>query len=333
MSRFKVDNYFIGAKPTVMLTDTLTGANCEIALYGATLLNFIVPLRDKFQNIIDGYRKEDELIENNGARSRIMAPFSNKIENDRYSFNGNNYFLLHRIPGKFPYHGFIGDEEFEIKNIKEDFKSVELKLKSDALFQYEKLGYPFKISLEITFQFSGSELNIILTAKNKGKTIAPFGCGWHPYFKTNENVIDNLILELDSEKTVLIDENFIPLENEKAYANIEDFPTLNFSSVKSKSGRRIQNKNINLCFVRGNKPSFTKIIDEENGIGIKIFQERGVTYLFDGTGLKQRARHSIAVEPVEFITNSFNRNEYKDELIILPGKKKIFQFGFGVFYL
>lgn len=333
MSRFKHDNYFLGTKPTVMLTDTLTGSNCEIALYGATLLNFIVPLKDKFQNVIDGYRSEDELIENNGARSRIMAPFSNKINNDRYVFNNDNYFLLHRIPGKLPFHGFLGDEEFEIKSIKDNFEFIELILKSKALYEYEKLGYPFKISVEINFRYNGKELNVSISAKNKGDKPAPFGCGWHPYFKTSENGIDNLILELDSNKIILTDDKFIPLESNSAYADINDYPSLNFSSLKNKNERRVQSNNINLCYFRNNSPAETKIIDEETGIGIKIFQERGVTYLFDGTGLKQRSRKSIAVEPVEFMTNSFNRSEFMEILIINPGDKKSFQFGFGVFYL
>lgn len=333
MSRFKHDNYYLGTKPTVMLTDTLTGSNCEIALHGATLLNFVVPLKDKFQNVIDGYRSEEELIENNGARSRIMAPFSNKIESNRYTFEGKNYFLLHRIPGKLPFHGFLGDEEFEIKNIKDNFEYIELILKSKALYEYEKLGYPFKISVEINFRYNGKELNVNISAKNKGDKPAPFGCGWHPYFKTNDKGIDNLILELNAGKIILTDDNYIPLESFSAYADINDFPTLNFSSIKNKNERRILNKNINLCYFRNYSPSETKIIDEESGLGIKVFQERGVTYIFDGSGLKNRPRQSIAVEPVEFITNSFNRSESLEELIIKPGDKKSFQFGFGVFYL
>jgi galactose mutarotase-like enzyme len=60
---------------------------------------------------------------------------------------------------------------------------------------------------------------------------------------------------------------------------------------------------------------------------IEIFQQGGVTLVYSGDQLTSRKRHSIAIEPMQYITNAFNRKELKEKVLIKPGEKSIFNFG------
>jgi aldose 1-epimerase len=60
---------------------------------------------------------------------------------------------------------------------------------------------------------------------------------------------------------------------------------------------------------------------------LKVFQNKGVTLIFSGDSLIDRKRKSIAIEPMQCLTNSFNRKEFEDEITINPGEEKSFKFG------
>jgi aldose 1-epimerase len=86
MSSFGVEEGRLGSLETLHLTDSGSGSSAVVARRGATLLSWDSAIVGGGN--IDGYVDEDELVSQDGVRSGVMAPFSNRIRNGTYRFDG-----------------------------------------------------------------------------------------------------------------------------------------------------------------------------------------------------------------------------------------------------
>jgi aldose 1-epimerase len=324
----------LGKFKTLILKDDQFNCSTEIALQGATLLNYYLPIRGQLYNIIDGFSTEAEFEHSRGARSWIMAPFSNRIENGEYKFLGNNYRISPIPPRTQVIHGFTFYHDFKIHSFSTHNNYAELILFSDCLKPDSYIGYPFRVDVYIKYIFEGYKLSIEVIAENLGETKAPFGTGWHPYFKTSDNGIEDLVLEINAKKIILTDNNSIPLHGKEAYGELDFFPKLDFRKAIDFEKRRINKRKVDTCYAElatyNNGFAISSIIDDEQGIKINVFQKEGMVLAFSGDSLRERNRKSIAIEPVQFMTNVFNRTEFEREISILPGTRKSFLFGVDV---
>lgn len=336
MKRFIFSSTDFFGYGTITLTDNKTLSSVEIALRGANVLNYKITKDGKQINLIDGFSTKEEFETGYGARSFIMAPYSNKIKNEEYEFYGQKYKLNIDNPELSMRHGFVSKIDFEIFNVNifDDF--VEVVFYTEAIRATNYKGYPFDVDVFVRYRFSGDELLVEITGKNIGKNAAPFGSGWHSYFKTNEDGIDNLNLELNADKIVLIDNKQVPLADEEAYALLNEHPEIDFRNSIPLEKRFFGTKPVNVCFTEltlKNDGFFETILNDfENKIELTIFQHSGVTYVYTGDDLKSRSRKSVAIEPVEFMTDSYNRSECAEMLELKPGKSKNFVFGVKVKY-
>ena len=71
----------------------------------------------------------------------------------------------------------------------------------------------------------------------------------------------------------------------------------------------------------------TRVLDPSTGAGLELWQERGNMHVYTGDGLDERARASIALEPVESLTNAFNRPDCSQQVRLEPGEGREFRFG------
>ncbi len=334
MSRFDFFESKFFEYKTLVLSDNQNGNKFEILFSGATPLNFLTQINDKQLNILDGFANNDEVKAGSGARCWIMTPFANRIPNGKYNFRGKEYQLDHVPPRTQVIHGFTSREIFELSDVKTEGNFIEV------TFNYNKIrpgifnGYPFAMNVSIKYKFGNNKIIMQVIGENVGDEPAPFQTGWHPYFKTSENGIENLVLSIDANNIVLVNDKLIPLNGQQAYDKIDNYPQLDFRSNIHVEKRKINRRIIDNCYAGlitdQENISRSKIFDHENGLEIIMFQKGGVTLVFTGDTLAKRVRHSIAVEPMQYITNAFNREELKDKVTVLPGEKSIYEFGFEI---
>ncbi len=332
MSRFNYSEGIFGSYKTISLTDNAIGNKLELLLSGATPLNFITQINEKSFDIIDGFKNDDEVKLGSGARCWIMTPFANRIPNGVYEFNGKKYQLNPIPPRTQVIHGLTSREIFILSNVEINENFVEATFTYDNIRPGKFEGYPFAINIFVKYKLEENKLSIQVSCENIGDIPAPFQTGWHPYFKTSENGIENLILTVNANEIVDVDDNLIPLSGNKAYKKIENFPELDFRANIAAEKRKINGRIIDKCFadlkVEDKNISKAGIFDPENGMTISLFQKGGVTLVFTGDSLSRGQRKSIAVEPMQFVTNAFNRDELKNEISVFPGQKSSFEFGF-----
>ncbi len=318
---FKISDYSLGKYNGLSIYNEKTKLN--LLSKGLTFIDLYITLNNHHINILDGYKNETEFETYTGARNCFMVPYSNRIKNFSYKLHNIIYsFTQPDYTDTLKMHGLIKFKDFNLIDYNLCSDKAELKFET-ILYNDEFPFYPFNLKVVITLKLSNNFLKITISGINENNFEIPFGCGWHPYFKLGSK-IDNLILAVPSKTIVLIDETFCPVQNYKKLLNPDD--ELYFLANKV-----IGNRKINVCYtdliINNDNQIHTYLIDKAYKIKLDVFQEKGVIYIFTADGLKFRERESIAIEPVEFITDVYNHQEYFNELMIKPNSFKNFNFG------
>ncbi len=313
--------------PAIQLINKKNNSAAVIAIQGATLIDLKINTDGNLIEVIDGYLNLQELKSTTGSRSAIMAPFSNRLKDNRYIFQGEVY-KLSENPAPPKMHGFVKYENFTVTASSADDSSATVILLCSAIREGKFPGYPFNVDVRVEYRLTEESLSLSITGINKGEKTAPYAAGWHPYFKMGNESVDTLSVLLNAESIILTDENYVPLEGEKAYGKLDNTNPFYFGSDKSQRERILSDKKVNFCYSgllqNSNSISQALLMSDTLKTCLTITNSGNVFYIFTADGLAVRPRGSVAIEPVEFMTNGFNRPEYAGQLVLKPGAAKTF---------
>lgn len=309
-----------------MVEDDFYGSSVEIAQTGATLLTYSVKSPSGPISIIDGFQTEEELVNGSGYRSWVLAPFSNKLLNNAYTFDGQEYSISSESQ---IIHGFVHNKQFEIDNIavEENCARISFSLSNLGIFTPE--FYPFEIRLQVIYTFSGNKLKIEITGSNFGNTSAPLALGWHPYFKIANLPVESYIMTIPADRIVMTDATLFPYHKEMAYTHISNLPGSDFRKIMYIKKRMLGKRQLNVCYSHLQSSPDGRILSslEQQDVNSAIYirQNRGVVYCYTGDDLSIRPRQSVSIQSTEFITNAFNRADLLDKIRLEPGSKRSFE--------
>ena len=327
-SRFQVKASRFGDIDGVVLCDEEEGAYAVFALRGATLLDWRVPFGRGLLALTDGYRSRTELLGQNGVRSGLMAPFCNRIAAGRYRFRDRDHDLLPGVAGgeRLIYHGFLRELDLELCTTREGDDDAEVLFRTDAIQPGAFPGYPYALALDVLVRFGLNGLSLTVTATNVGHEPAPFAAGWHPYFCFGDEAIDGLELQVPATQAIVAGADLLPLPGAAAYAPLEARPGLDF-----RAGRALGGAVIDACLAGlvadDDGLIRSRLRDPVRGCGLTVWQKGGLVHLFTGDTLERGARRSVAIEPVETMTDAFNRADCEAAIGLLPGASRSFRCG------
>lgn len=306
-----------GVGPTVALR--AGGAELVVALLGATPLRWTVPLGSGPWDVLDGYRDGDELAGQDGVRNGFMAPFCNRVEDARYRFDGQVFDLLPGSRDRVVYHGLVRTEPFTVVDQHEDATTAGARLRCAALADGTAAGYPFAVVVDVALGLTATSLTVEITGRNVGRRAAPFASGWHPYFRLpGAPTVDALHLTVPSRFAVRTDAELVPLPGDLAFRPHDgarwapvgdDVVDAAFGDLRAPGG-----------------VATTTIGAPATGVHLALRQAGGLVHVFTGDTLARDRRASLAVEPVEAMTDAFNRPEWADRLRLEPGGHRSFRF-------
>lgn len=281
-----------------------------ISPHGATLLSWQVG----GQELIDGYETEAEFAAYDGMRSALLAPWSNRIDDARYTWAGCEYDLGPAADGsRQALHGLVYQVDWSVLHSGENTVTYQVTVGGLE-------AYPWRVKAEATYTLGRTEaghaaLELALSCKNLSDSPAPVGLGWHPYFRLGP--VDECRAEIPADLQINPNEVLIPLEGPQAFSP---------KTLPAEIGSQI----IDLAFTQlsptparlqgpAGTIEMTSTIAAPGGPGICPPGE-GIWHLFTADTLAFRPRTSIALEPCEFMTNAFNRPEHAPALALAPGK-------------
>ena len=125
-----------------------------------------------------------------GAHGTPLIPWPNRLGDGRYRFDRVDY----QVPLNEPerdnaIHGFMMWRPWQAVEHDADRVLVAAEL-------HPLKGYPFRLSLRISYELGEGGLTVTTTAENSGDAACPFGHGQHPYLSPGEGLIDDCSLQL-----------------------------------------------------------------------------------------------------------------------------------------
>ena len=131
-------------------------------------------------------------------RGAVLAPWPNRIVDGKYEFDG----VEHQLPLTEPerghaLHGLVVWQDFAV--VSQNPSAVSLAATIPA-----QLGYPFRLSLVVTYHLTEQGLLVSLEATNTGQSPAPFGASIHPYLCAGPGVVDEWSLQLPAASVLTV---------------------------------------------------------------------------------------------------------------------------------
>lgn len=311
------------------MTSTDGAVRVAVALRGATLLTWEVNRLGAPFDLTDGYRDEAELLAQDGVRNGMLAPFPNRVAEGRYTFADLEYDLLPaRTAPRLIYHGFARELPFDLAEAVVSGNAARLTF-TTPIRPGRHPGYPFSLDLAVTYVVTANELSIAVRATNTGASAAPFAAGWHPYFRL-PGTVDDWTLQIPARALVRTDDALIPLDGDAAYQPFDGNPAMDFRRARELRGLVIDACFTDLAFSHDRQDdgrSETVLRNARTRDELRVWQLTGSMHVFTGDTLARGRRRSIALEPVEAVTNAFNRPECAPALGLAPGETRTFRFG------
>jgi aldose 1-epimerase len=189
------------------MTIPLTGTQFEIEAggYRATVTELGACLRRLELHgtpLISGW--DADQLPPHGA-GQLLAPWPNRVDGGRYTFDGGEYHLALSEPAlDNAIHGLTRWQPWA--RIAHDADEVTLRC-----VPLGNQGYPFAVQVDVTYRLTAeSGLHVMVTATNKGSRPAPWGTGTHPYLAVATPLIDDCELELPAARWLPVDDRLIP---------------------------------------------------------------------------------------------------------------------------
>lgn len=258
---------------------------------GAGLRTYSVAGRD----VIDGYDLDTVCP---AAKGQILAPWPNRIEDGRYSFDGTEHQLALNEPDRHnAIHGLVRWRPWTVRTHEAERAVMEQHLLPQP-------GYPFTLQIVVEYSLAATGLTVTTSATNLGSGDCPYALGTHPYL-TLGRCIDDLHLTVPAQKVILADERGLP----HLSVDVEG------SKFDLRTGTAIGSTVIDHCFSDLDRDSdgCTTVVlaDPEAGTSLSLWADQAFSYLmvFTGDPIPEVARRSLGIEPMTCPPNAFRSSE------------------------
>ena len=329
-------------------TSTRGQVTLKVSTIGATLLSYQIDGTE----FIDGYLSEDELQTQDGFRSAVLVPWSDRLCDGRYSsaiykddgvgdrprigqspgpFTADHIFSAKNPKYEPGIHGLVYDKDFKVVENSSESLRLELHLESEP-------GYPFELLISVSFDITpDGDLVTRISAQNQSLLACPIFIGWHPYFLL-DGPLGQADLRIYGSSVVETNDDLIPLPGNAAFKPIQSPAPGKVSTYADAGYTHLKNiQDIEHCNPPTGAIAFLddRALSDFSGYAhlntgnrsIHIYVDFGADlplrtfHVFTGHNLKRNPLTSIAIEPCQAIVNAFNRHDVGNKLV-QPGDSR-----------
>lgn len=264
------------------------GQRLAVDSLGGGIKSYYVHKDGERRDIIYGYR---DIEAKDGCMGDVLSPFPGRMVDDEYEWQGTKYVIAEelKLNGR-ALHAFVDQFEWRVEKISDSM--IQATFQTEQRFNDK--GFPFNLEYKVEYSIGEEGLTVKTNVKNVGRTTAPFGIGYHPYFAVTE-VVDVAEWQVPAKKVVEFDENLKPTGR---------FLSTGEASLDFREFSVIGDKIIDNCFFeleRDSQGIFNSVLkNNKTGEKITIWQDEAYPYFqtYSSDTIKpEHHRKAMALEP------------------------------------
>lgn len=184
---------------------------------GASVAYGRVNVKGKWVNLLRP-TPEADLTNAFNTASYLLIPWSNRLRNSQFTYNGIDYKLRPVEKFGIAIHGAVLEHTWRI--VESDDRHIILRFDSH---QHKNVNFPFAFSAKVTYFLEDRDFNIHVELRNEDGRRMPAGFGHHPYFLRHpDGIEDTPEVEIPCDKAYEL-VNALPTEAAKPIPKQLDF--------------------------------------------------------------------------------------------------------------
>lgn len=242
-----------------------------------------------------------------GHHGAVLAPWPNRLAHGRYTFDDDTHQLAINDP---PYghalHGLVFDRRWRV--LEHAISSVTMTHTLDG-----SQGYPFRVQVTVAYSLKNTVLRCDVTWENQGTTAAPFGVGFHPYFRPGPSPMAEWWLRVPASTFLGTDPlTALPTEPRDVVSTSYDF----------RSPRTLGEDRFSVAYERWPAPNEVPItLTDPRGWALSINASSAFRWVQVFSGhlpTAELSRRGLAIEPQTCPPNAFATGQ--DVINLAPGE-------------
>jgi aldose 1-epimerase len=253
-----------------------------------------------------------ESLNSSDMASFVLAPYSNRIRDARFSFQGKEYRLRPNTPDGHTIHGDVRKRPWKVRSVERE----RIALSFDSR-DFADINFPFHFTVDLAYALRGERCDTEIALRNAGDSALPAGVGFHPYFRRTLLDPDEQV-QLEARVTGAYPE-LVPTTPPRPIAPREDF---------SRS-RPLGDVDLDTCFAGWDGRA--RITWPGSAVVAEIECDAALSHLIVYT---PPGKAFFAVEPVSNANNGFNLLaagiEGSGVAVLGPGEELRARFGLSI---
>jgi aldose 1-epimerase len=237
-----------------------------------------------------------------GGQGDVLIPFPGRVADGRYSFEGRTHQLERNDKeGPNAIHGFVRSLQWTVVS-KGASNWVEFEVMLEAQ-QYASRGYPFSLSVRVTYHLGPGGLSCTFAVQNVGTSLVPLGVGFHPYFTVGTATIDEAEACIAAAGYLEFNERLTPTGRIVPASGTEwDY----------RQFRPVGAQRFNHCYVHlerdPNGSCTASLRNPHTGRTIDVVMDRSfdAIVVYTGDAIAEAPRRALAIEPMTCASDAFN---------------------------
>ena len=306
--RFRIDRSMASKTSSVVTQDSeLVLFNDRqraiVSPWGGSLRRYFVMESDGSETgVVWGYSGPNN---KKGGQGDVLIPFPGRIADGRYSFEGRTYQLERNDrEGPNAIHGFVRTLPWTVREQASDRVEFEVMLEAEL---YASRGYPFTLSVRVTYQLGPGGLSCAFAVRNVGMSPAPLGVGFHPYFTVGTDIIDEAEARIAAAGYLEFNERLTPTGRILPVSGTE----WDYRQFRPVGARRF-----NHCYVQLERnrdgACIASLRNPRTGRTIDVVMDRSfdAIVVYTGDAIAEAPRRALAIEPMTCASDAFNYPEW-----------------------
>lgn len=221
-----------------------------------------------------------------GGRGQVLAPWPNRLEDGRYTYDGKTAQAAIDEPAKNnAIHGLVRWLTWEMDSHEASKVALSCVLAAQP-------AYPWSLRLSMEYEVAEGSLLVRTRVANVGEGRAPLGLGFHPYLYAGPGGVDTCRLTVPAERHLVVDDRAIPRSTQGVGG----------TGLDLRAGRRLSGVPLDDCFtgLAALGESWEVLLETpERRVGLWASSEFAYVMCFTGDTLEPAdRRRGVAVEPM-----------------------------------